>query len=269
MSETASEAVVHRPGLGISTNVGHANAQRIELRRYDLVDELIGHTSYTETLLLAVTGRRPSEFPRDVADCATPLRLDTPIPVGNGADLLSRRPDVRAAERRLAAETARIGVATADLYPSITLGGSIGSTAGSADDLFSDRGFRFSLGPLISWSFPNIAASRARLAQAEAGADGALATFDGAWLDALQETESALARYAAERDRLTILTRGSEQSAQAARLAGLRYEAGAESFLTVLDAQRTLASAQAQQATSEAELSSRTIGLFLALGGGW
>ncbi|MFC6018357.1 citryl-CoA lyase [Plantactinospora solaniradicis] len=60
MSETASEPVVHRPGLGISTNVGHANAQRIELRRYDLVDELIGHTSYTETLLLTVTGRRPS-----------------------------------------------------------------------------------------------------------------------------------------------------------------------------------------------------------------
>ena len=219
--------------------------------------------------LAVLTGKPPAEFPLEVADCATVPQVTSTIPVGDGATLLARRPDVRAAERRLASATARVGVATAELYPSITLGGSIGSTAGSADDLFSDRGFRFSLGPLISWSFPNIAASRARLAQAEAGADGALATFDGAWLDALQETESALARYAAERDRLTILTRGSEQSAQAARLAGLRYEAGAESFLTVLDAQRTLASAQAQQATSEAELSSRTIALFLALGGGW
>lgn len=219
--------------------------------------------------LAVLTGKPPAEFPADVADCDTVPQVSSTIPVGDGATLLARRPDVRAAERRLASATARVGVATAELYPSISLGGSIGSTAGSGDDLFSNRGLRFSLGPLISWSFPNIGAARARLAQAEAGADGALATFDGAWLDALQETESALARYAAERDRLTILTRGSEQSAQAARLAGLRYEAGAESFLTVLDAQRTLASAQAQQATSEAELSSRTIGLFLALGGGW
>src|SRR5690606_19276171 len=101
---------------------------------------------------------------------------------GEGAQLLARRPDVRAAERRLAAASARVGVATADLYPRITLGGSVGSTASSLDDLGSNRGFRFSLGPLISWSFPNISASRARLAQARAVSQGALATFDGAWL---------------------------------------------------------------------------------------
>jgi len=219
--------------------------------------------------LAVLTGKPPAEFPADVAGCDAPPRVHTTIPVGDGASLLARRPDVRAAERRLAAATARVGVATAELYPNITLGGSIGSTANTTGDIFSDHGFRFSLGPLISWSFPNMAAARARLAQAEAGSDAALAQFDGTWLSALQETESALARYASERDRLAILTRGRDQSAEAARIARLRYEHGAESFLVVLDAERSLASAEALQAASEAELSDRTVTLFLALGGGW
>src|SRR3546814_7558275 len=79
------------------------------------------------------------------------------------------------------------------LYPSISLGGSIGSTAASVSGIGDSNNFRFSIGPLISWSFPNIAVARSRLKQAEAGADAALATFDGSWLTALQETESALA----------------------------------------------------------------------------
>ncbi len=178
-------------------------------------------------------------------------------------------PDVRAAERRLAAATARIGVATADLYPSISLGGSIGSTATSTGDLFSSRGFRFNIGPLISWEFPNVSAARARIAQAEAASRGALASFDGTWLTALQEAETVLTRYAAERDRLATLTRGRDQSAEAARIARLRYQAGAESFQIVLDAERSLAEAEAALAASQSQLSDRTITLFLALGGGW
>ncbi len=201
--------------------------------------------------------------------CETSPVLKTAIPVGDGAGLLARRPDVRAAERRLAAATARIGVATADLYPSISLGGSVGSTAASGSDLFADRGFRFSLGPLISWSFPNISAARARIAQAEAASRGALATFDGAWLNALQESESALTRYAAEGNRLATLTRGRDQSAEAARIARLRYQAGAESFQIVLDSERSLASAEAQLAASQAQYADNAITLFLALGGGW
>src|SRR5690606_22162916 len=114
-------------------------------------------------------------YPRDLAACEGSLQLDTPIPVGDGAGLLSRRPDVRAAERRLAAATARIGVATAELYPTISIGGSIGTTAGSIDDLGSDSALRFGIGPLISWSFPNMAVARARIAAAEATQQGALA----------------------------------------------------------------------------------------------
>jgi len=219
--------------------------------------------------LAVLTGKPPADFPADVAQCDTPPVIARALPVGEGAQLLARRPDVRAAERRLAAATARVGVATADLYPRITLGGSVGSTAGSIDDLGSSHGFRFSLGPLISWSFPNMSAARARLAQAKAVSQGALATFDGTWLTALQESESALARYAAGRERLATLTRAHEQSQEAARIARLRYQAGAESFQIVLDAERSLAATEALLAVSQASLSNQTIALFLALGGGW
>ena len=219
--------------------------------------------------LAVLTGRPPSEFPREVESCAAPLQLDTPIPVGDGAALLSRRPDVRAAERRLAAATARIGVATAELYPSISIGGSVGTTAGSPGDLASSSAFRFSIGPLISWSFPNMAVARARIEQAEASQQAALAEFDGAWLNALRETESALTQYARGLDRTAALRRGTEQAREAARIARLRYDAGRESFQIVLDAERQLATVEASLAQAQGQLSNDLISLFLSLGGGW
>jgi outer membrane protein TolC len=214
-------------------------------------------------------GKPPAEFPADVAACETLPTVTRPIPVGDGAGLLKRRADVRAAERRLAAATARIGVATADLYPSISLGGSIGSTALSPEDMFSDKGFRFSLGPLISWTFPNIAAAKAQIAQAEAGADAALATFDGTWLTALQDTETALANYVAAGTRVETLRRATAQGEEAARIARLRYRAGAENFQIVLDSERSLAATEALLAQAQAQFSDATVSLFLALGGGW
>ncbi|MES2441751.1 MAG: TolC family protein [Pseudomonadota bacterium] len=219
--------------------------------------------------LAVLTGKPPAQFPAEVAACDTPPAASVPIPVGDGAALLARRPDIRAAERRLAAATARVGVATADLYPSISIGGSIGSTAGSIGDLFSSRGFRFSLGPLLSWSFPNTGLARARIAQAEASAEGALAQFDGTWLGALRDTETALTRYVAEGERLAALRRGRDASIEAARIARLRYQAGAESFQIVLDAERSLAASEALLAQSQAQFSDLTITLFLSLGGGW
>lgn len=219
--------------------------------------------------LAVLTGRPPAEFPAGLASCVIPPRLDQPIPVGDGAALLARRPDVRAAERRLAAATARVGVATAELYPSISIGGSIGTTAGSLGDIASGAAFRYSIGPLISWSFPNTAVARARVAQAEASADASLAEFDRTWLTALQETESALTNYARGLDRAEALRRGVEQAREAARIARIRYEAGRESFQIVLDAERQLASSEAALAQADAQLSTDLIALFLSLGGGW
>ncbi|MDG2522870.1 efflux transporter outer membrane subunit [Caulobacter segnis] len=217
--------------------------------------------------LAVLTGQPPAQIPVSARDCTTIPQVASAIPVGDGAGLLVRRPDVRQAERRLAAATARIGVATAALYPQVTLGGNIGSTALKAGDLLDD--YTFSVGPLISWSFPNILATRARIKQAGAAADAALATFEQANLVALQETETALSAYARELDRRSALRRGRDQSREALRLARMRYDAGVDSFLTVLDAQRTLASLEAQLAQSEAAVTTNQIVLFKALGGGW
>ncbi|MDP3489098.1 MAG: TolC family protein [Phenylobacterium sp.] len=217
--------------------------------------------------LAVLTGRPPAQAPIAAAACQVVPEVTTSIPVGDGAALLARRPDVRAAERRLAAATARIGVATASLYPTVTLGGNISSLAADSSSLGDD--YQFSVGPLMSWSFPNILAARSRISQAGAAADGALASFEQVNLTALQETETALTVYAKALDRRAALQRARDQGERAARLSRMRYEAGVDSFLGVLDAERTLAGLAAQLAQSQAQVANAQIDLFKALGGGW
>lgn len=254
-------------GRGTALETGQAGALLEQVRA--AVPTLEAQRTTALFRLSVLTGRPPAAFPREVAACETPPALARPIPVGDGASLLSRRPDIRRAERELAAATARVGVATASLYPTIELGGSIGSAATSLGGLGSDGSIRFSVGPLISFSLSNLTVGRARVAQAEAGAEGALASFEGVWLRALEETEGALTRYAREFDRLSALRRGRAQAADAARIARLRYQAGRESFQIVLDAERAIAQLDASVAQSESQLSDNLVALFLALGGGW
>lgn len=219
--------------------------------------------------LATLTGVTPAEASQAARSCQRPPQLTQPIPTGDGAALLARRPDVRQAERALAGAAARVNVATAALFPTISLGGSIGSTALETSDLGDDASYRFSFGPLISWSFPNILAARARIEAADARTEAALATFDQTVLLALQETETALTNYANELDRRTALTEARDQAAEAARLARLRFDAGADSFLVVLDAERTQAQADAALAQSDALVTTYQIALFKALAGGW
>ena len=219
--------------------------------------------------LATLTGRTPAESSEAARQCVQAPQLSQPIPVGDGAALLARRPDVRQAERQLAAAAARVNVAVANLYPRITLGGSLGSTARDLSDLSDGDNFRFSLGPLLTWAYTNPGVSKARVSRAEANTDAALANFDQVVLEALQETETALSTYANELDRRTALTAARDQAANAARLSRLRFDAGADSFLTVLDAERTLAQADSTLAQSEALLTTYQIALFKALAGGW
>ncbi len=219
--------------------------------------------------LSVLTGHAPEEIAPAAAACTTPPQVKQPIPVGDGTALLKRRPDIRQADRQLAAATARIGVATASLYPKISLGGSLGTSGISLGQLGSDGSFRFSLGPLLSWTFPNITVARARIRQARASNEAALATFDGTVLTALRETETALSDLAGALDRSTALGATRDYSAEAARIVDLRYRAGAENFLAVLDAQRTLATAEAALAQSRAALVTDQVAVFKALGGGW
>jgi NodT family efflux transporter outer membrane factor (OMF) lipoprotein len=218
--------------------------------------------------LSVLTGKPPAQFPPEARACQVVPEVVQAVPVGDGAILLRRRPDVRQAERRLAAATARIGVETAALYPSVSLGGSISTMGGTGIGALGND-FQFSIGPLISWTFPNIAVARARITQAGAAADAALAQFEQTNLTALQEVETALTNYARELDRRSALRRARDQSARAAQLAHMRFSAGIDSFLPVLDAERTLASLEAQLAASDAQVATYQIALFKALGGGW
>jgi NodT family efflux transporter outer membrane factor (OMF) lipoprotein len=217
--------------------------------------------------LATLTGKPPAEFEAALADCATAPTLTQAIPVGDGAALLQRRPDVRAAERRLAAATAEIGVATSALYPDIKLGASLGST-GVVGDLFTAPTNRYSIGPGIVWQL-NHSVARARIRQANAAQKADLARFDGVVLTALREVESALNLYAHDLDRQKSLAAAVAQARDALSDARRLQLAGKSGALTTLDAERTLASAEAAQAASRAQVAQDQVALFLALGGGW
>ncbi|MGB3845211.1 MAG: TolC family protein, partial [Sphingopyxis sp.] len=217
--------------------------------------------------LAALLGGQPGDVPAGVGNCT---RIPAPVatlPVGDGNALLRRRPDLREAERRLAADTARIGVAMADLYPRIHLGAN-GNILRN-DAIKGSDSFSFSLGPLLSWSFPNIAVARSRVRQAEAQGDASLAAFDGKVITALKEVEQALARYDARQQRRAALAEAHDRARTAYDLAQARYRAGSVSLLDTVIAQQSLIDARAALAESEQQLGSARIDLFKALGGGW
>jgi NodT family efflux transporter outer membrane factor (OMF) lipoprotein len=219
---------------------------------------------YRLAMLLA---RAPSDLPKAVLACHETPRIRNPLPVGDGAALLKRRPDVREAERRLAASTARIGVATGALYPTVAIGASVGVT-GIAADLGKPETQRWGFGPLISWTFPANGA-RGRVREARAGADVALARFDGVVLNALRETQTSLATYAADYERMESLHAAQKSAAQSASETHRFYIAGRESFIADLDATRTLTTTNSQLAAAEGQVALDQVNLFRALGGGW
>ncbi|WP_336970580.1 efflux transporter outer membrane subunit [Sphingobium aromaticiconvertens] len=217
--------------------------------------------------LAALLGGQPGDVPSQVQACVRAPAPVAALPIGDGTALLRRRPDLREAERRLAADTARIGVATADLYPRISLGGS-GNFLRN-DNVKGSDSFSFALGPLLSWSFPNIAVARSRVKQAEAQGDATLATFDGKVIGALKEVEQALARYNAEQQRNAALAEARDRAQTTYDLAQARYRAGSIALLDTFVAQQTLIEARATLANAQQQLGSARIDLFKALGGGW
>jgi NodT family efflux transporter outer membrane factor (OMF) lipoprotein len=219
--------------------------------------------------LTALLGRTPVNAPTETLACVLWPRLTGLIPVGDGASLLKRRPDIRQAERYLAGATARIGIATADLYPRITLSALYGSAAANVPSLLSERGLTWGLGPSISWAFPNQSIPRARVRQANASAAAALAEFDSVALRALKETEQCLALYGAQLDRRAALGEARDMAHEAFDLAHGQFLAGSSSNLELLLTEQELVAAEAAVAVSDAALAQAQISIFKALGGGW
>jgi len=210
--------------------------------------------------LATLQGRPPAEAAGVDATCGGLPRIAAPLPLGDGAGLIARRPDIREADRRLAAASARIGVATADLYPRIQIGGSAGMIAGGTDAILT---------PLVTWAFANQSAIRARIAGARGGADAALANWDRVMLRALQEVEATLSDYRAERERRARLVTALAEAERVVRRAQARQRLGSDSYLVVVDAERSRNDAATQLLAADLRIAQLQVALFRALGGGW
>lgn len=258
-----------RRDAGVETGLAVAQLATLREQRAAAIPALQAERQAALFALATLTGRTPAALPPIAGERSIALSISEPLPVGDGAGLLARRPDIRAAERRLAADTARIGVATADLYPRVSLGGSVGASATSLGNLFSGGALGLLVGPLVDWAFPNTEAARARIDAAEAGAQGSLAAFDGAVLTALQEAETALSTYARALDRRQALAAAQASAQRAVQITRARQREGIINPLELLEAERTMAETRAALAEQDQAVTRAQIDVFLALGGGW
>ena len=233
------------------------------------IPALEAQAAFSMHRIAVLGGRTPDalldELSRPVELPALPARIDPGAP----GELLRRRPDIGAAEARLHSATARIGVATADLFPRFTLGGLLGSQAVDASALF-ERSSETRLVALgIDWSFLDVGHVRSRIAASEADAAASLARYEQTVLLALEDTENALVRYARARIEDAHLERAAADSERAAGLARVRFEAGATGLFEVLDAERTRLQAQDAYAAARTRSATGAVALYRALAGGW
>jgi len=216
-----------------------------------------------------LTGQQPESVVPQLS-AAKPLpTLPVAHDIGTPELLLRRRPDIRVAERNLAASTAEIGVAVGDLFPRITFLGHWGYDAVSSSALGNTGSETFSFGPSISWAAFDLGRVRQKIAQREAAADGALAKYEQTVLQALEETDASLTAYSKAIVKQQHLQTSANASLEAAKLARARYENGVADFLQVLDAERTALAAEEQLARSETQTATALLATYKALGGGF
>ena len=219
--------------------------------------------------LSVLTGREPGAL----RDLLAPPRELPELPqitaVGDPAGLLRRRPDIRVAERQLAASTALVGVAIADYFPKVTFTGNFSYAAAEPSQLGSSASRGYLIGPGISWAAFDLGRVHARVAGSRARADGALASYEQTVLRALEETENALITHARTRDSLSDAAAAAAASQTAARIARARYEGGLVDFLDVLDAERTQLADEDRLAQSRTDTATSLVAVYKALGGGW
>ena len=264
-----ADIVTQRYGAGGNSEFDVVRAQALVAQARSYIPSLEGERRTALFELAAVLGRPPSEAPHDIESCVAPPHLVALIPVGDGAALIRRRPDVRRAERRLASATARVGVAIAELYPIIRLLGFYGGVATEFNQLGTNAGAAWGAGPSISWTFPNQLGARARVRQAEANRAADLATFDATVLGALKETEQALTLYRALMENHASLVDARARIQRSFDIATERYRAGGVSNLDLLTTEQSMVAADSAVASSETALVQGQIAVFKALGGGW
>ncbi len=219
--------------------------------------------------LSVLLGQDPSALMDELLTAAPIPAVPAEVPAGLPAELVRRRPDVRRAERQLAAATARIGAATADLYPRFSLTGSFGFQANDIDELANADSRFWSIGPAVRWPIFDAGRIRANIAVQNARTEQALTQYESAVLTSFEDVENALVNYAREQVRRQSLTDAVNANRRAVDLATQLYTRGLTDFLTVLDSQRALFLTQDQLVQSDRTVAANLIALYKALGGGW
>jgi len=220
--------------------------------------------------LAVLLGERPGALDSELRPAAVATYAKA-LPIGDPAELLRRRPDVRAAERQLAAATARVGVATADLFPRVNITGFVGFLSGDVGRLFStspgNDARAWSVTPAVSWAAFDLGSVRARLRATEAQSDAAAANYERVVLTALEDTENSLVAYRSQQARLKSLSEQAAASRRAADLAATQYREGVADFLVLLDAERTQLEAEDSLAQAETGVNVSVVAIYKALGG--
>ncbi|NQY32945.1 MAG: TolC family protein, partial [Coraliomargarita sp.] len=197
-----------------------------------------------------------------------------PIPpsragVGLPTEVIRLRPDIRAAERGLAAQTARIGVAEADLYPRFTLNGTFNLLSTSSGDVFDSDSRDYGFGPALRWNIFSAGRVRSQIAIEESRTREAYYAYENAVLLAVEEVEISMSDIANNRDRVDALERGADSARETVSLVKDNYQRGLVDFQNVLDAERTLTTTEDDRARSQGDISISYVNLFKALGGGF
>jgi multidrug efflux system outer membrane protein len=254
-------------GRGNELDTSRAEAQwQTTLSTVPTLQATIATTIYRLSVL---TGRQPLALSAGLSTLAPSPPLPPLNAIGTPEALLRRRPDVRVAEQRLAAATARIGVATGDLFPKVTFLGNVGYFAPTFGDFGQSEGRTYSFGPSITWAAFDLGRVRARISSSKALTDAALAAYEGAVLGALADTEGALINYGRSQTRRDALALAAAASDKASDLARKRFEGGLIDFLEVLDAERTALSAELLVSQSRTDAATSLIAVYKALGAGW
>jgi NodT family efflux transporter outer membrane factor (OMF) lipoprotein len=239
------------------------------------VPELESELAQTVHQIGVLLGREPDALQAQLSDMtpipgiADPDAIAVQIPAGLPSDLLRRRPDIRAAEREIAAATARVGVAVADLYPKFSITGTAGLESISTGDFFFGTSRMWQVGPSMTWPIFEGGRIRANIEVRNAQEEQALLSYRKTVLNALAEVEDALVAYAKERTRHQALAASAEDFKRSQLLALDRYEEGYATYLDVLEAQRSLYAAQESLAQSDQQIIEDLIAIYKALGGGW
>jgi NodT family efflux transporter outer membrane factor (OMF) lipoprotein len=219
--------------------------------------------------LAVLLGREPGDLLAELLPLKPVPPAPPEVPIGLPSDLLSRRADVRRAERQLAAETARVGVAKSDWFPKLSLTGDAGFESVSLGKWFERSSEFWSLGPTVQWRALDFGRVRAEVQAQTAVQEAALATYEKAVLNSVQEAESAVVAYAQEQNRHGALANEVAENRRSLDMANGLYAEGRVSYLDVIDAERSLFQSEDELAVSDQAVSVDLIALYKALGGGW